>query len=129
MLFYTGCRLHRAPGSSNIQSHGEWKLSCRRDRPDHWVHQRSDAFQLDFDFVAGADGGGAAGGAGEDQVAGVKRDVLAHEADDRGNAVDELAGAFILHNLAVELEAHSKVVVVQAGDDERSDRAERVASL
>src|SRR5262249_55428794 len=93
------------------------------------IAQHADALQLDLDHITPADPRRLAGRAGEDQVAGVQRDVAADEAHGRGDVMDEPARPLLLLLLAVNPRAQHEIVVIQARGDIRTDRAERIGAL
>ena len=65
------------------------------------IDERSQALNPDLQFVSGLNGTDAAGGAGENDVAGQQSHVGGDEADDLRRLEDELPGAGVLPELAV----------------------------
>lgn len=93
------------------------------------VRQHAYTFEVDFDGVAGLNRLRHAGSAGEDHVAGVERTDVADAGDEGGAIVDEFVRPLVLFRFTVVAELQPQVVVVEAGDDGRADRAEGVGAL
>src|SRR5262249_16707739 len=95
----------------------------------HWILQDSNAFDLDFDHVSGRKRAGVPRRSGVDHVAGHKRYPSADPRNDRRAIEDKVGGRLLLDHLAVQSCLKREVVVVDAGDDGRTKRCERVTSL
>src|SRR4051794_15263416 len=76
---------------------------------DHGVRQRADALDLDVDALTSGDRADARGGTGEDHVARQQGEGLRRVGHQRGDVVHHLAGAAVLHGLAVATRADRQV--------------------
>src|SRR5207253_1885189 len=86
-----------------LRSHASW-----RRLGNDGITQHADTFDFDFDHIAGLERRRLARSAGEDQVAGMQRDVAADEADGGCDVVDELPGPLFLPFLAVDAQTQEE---------------------
>ncbi|MCI0864982.1 MAG: maleylpyruvate isomerase N-terminal domain-containing protein [Chloroflexi bacterium] len=96
---------------------------------DYWVAQHTDTGNVHFHPIAGLHGLGGAGGAGEHQIAGMQRDLLADVAHDLGEGEQHIFSVGPLYLLAVETHDYFKVLGIDIRLDPRSHRREGVGAL
>src|SRR3954463_850055 len=96
---------------------------------DHLVGEVADALDRDLDLVTGVHGTDTLGGAGEDHVAGQQRHHAGDVGDQGRYVEDQVGGAAVLLDLAVEEGLHTQVADVQIGLDPRPEGAEGVEAL
>ena len=84
-------------------------LDDRGDEPSGGGRaRRIRCIDLDLDDVAGNDDGGPGGGAGQDHIALLEREVLREVGDDLGQGEEESGGRVVLSELAVDPGAHAQ---------------------
>ena len=92
----------------------------------HGIDERGEALDADFQPVATLDWTDAAGGAGENHIAGQQREVGRDKADDFRGLEDELLRVRVLLELAVLKLLDAQFGRVQLRFDKRAERGEGV---